>query len=164
MSTEGVEIFQAYKLYSLHRATSFYTDLQLNAPLIFLAAKPWKIIGVFTFLAPVKPLTVMSQSPATLRRGPPSIRISSRSLMSALSLYLCICQINQDQDRDRKSLNSTLFLGACKTKIADDPVLRGSSPLCAGFLPDAGESPYRFSPAILPPSGFRAHLPQKSQV
>ncbi|ECJ2318344.1 replication protein RepA [Salmonella enterica subsp. diarizonae] len=43
----------------------------MNAPLIFLAAKPWKIIGVFTFLAPVKPLTVMSQSPATLRRGTP---------------------------------------------------------------------------------------------
>ncbi|HIB1650653.1 TPA: hypothetical protein ACWV6T_004794 [Salmonella enterica subsp. enterica serovar Muenchen] len=60
MSTEGVEIFQAYKLYSLHRATSFYTDLQLNAPLIFYPAKDDKIIGVFTFLAPVKPLTVNS--------------------------------------------------------------------------------------------------------
>ncbi|EAA9298136.1 replication protein RepA [Salmonella enterica subsp. enterica] len=30
-----------------------------------------KISGVFAFLAPVKRLTVLSQSPATLRRGTP---------------------------------------------------------------------------------------------
>ncbi|ECF0927292.1 replication protein RepA [Salmonella enterica subsp. enterica serovar Coeln] len=29
------------------------------------------MLGVFAFLAPVKQLTVMSQSPATLRRGTP---------------------------------------------------------------------------------------------
>ncbi|ECG8596067.1 replication protein RepA [Salmonella enterica subsp. salamae] len=41
------------------------------APLIFIPAKVDKILGVFTFLAPVKLLTVLSQSPATLRRGTP---------------------------------------------------------------------------------------------
>ncbi|WP_134743460.1 replication protein RepA [Escherichia coli] len=39
------------------------------APVIFCIAKVRKIIGVFTFLAPVNPH--QNQFPATLRRGQP---------------------------------------------------------------------------------------------
>ncbi len=110
--------FLSMKLYSLHRATSFYTDLQLIAPLIFYPAKDTKILGVFAFLAPVKPLTVNCSEPV-------SCHLQAWPTMNSNLFSLWIASIPF-----RKSVNSTLFLSACKTKIADDPFLRALSPFC----------------------------------
>ena len=104
--------FLSMKLYSLHRAT-LLCRLIVGAPLIFRPAKDEKILGVFNFLAPVKHWTSLLPPCGVAHHEFKSVFLMDRIRISF-----------------RKSVNSTLFLTACKTKIADDPFLRAFSSFC----------------------------------